>query len=72
MRGKSLIVSSIKTQNRILPQRSDLNEFKQQVIDIRTKKSITIQSEVMRSRQEVEIANFLYLNNIDYEYEPNV
>ena len=50
--------------------RSDLNEFKQQVIDIRTKKSVTIQSEVMRSHQEVEIANFLYLNNIDYEYEP--
>lgn len=49
--------------------RSDLNEFKQQVIDIRTKKSITIQSEVMRSHQEVEIANFLYLNHIDYEYE---
>ena len=24
----------------------------------------------MRSHQEVEIANFLYLNNIDYEYEP--
>ena len=24
----------------------------------------------MRSKQEVEIANFLYLNNIDYEYEP--
>lgn len=50
--------------------RSDLNEFKQQVVDIRTKKSVTIQSEVMRSHQEVEIANFLYLNNIDYEYEP--
>lgn len=50
--------------------RSDLNEFKQQVIDIRTKKSVTIQSEVMHSHQEVEIANFLYLNNIDYEYEP--
>ena len=50
--------------------RSDLNEFKQQVIDIRTKNSVTIQSEVMRSHQEVEIANFLYLNNIDYEYEP--
>lgn len=50
--------------------RSDLNEFKQQVIDVRTKKSVTIQSEVMRSHQEVEIANFLYLNNIDYEYEP--
>lgn len=50
--------------------RSDLNEFKQQIIDIRTKKSVTIQSEVLRSYQEVEIANFLYLNNIDYEYEP--
>ena len=50
--------------------RSDLNEFKQQAIDNRTKKSVTIQSEVMRSHQEVEIANFLYLNNIDYEYEP--
>lgn len=50
--------------------RSDLNEFKQQIVDTRTKKSITIQSEQLRSRQEVEIANFLYLNNIDYEYEP--
>lgn len=50
--------------------RSDLNEFKQQIIDVRTKKSVTIQSEVMRSNQEVEIANFLYLNNIEYEYEP--
>ncbi len=50
--------------------RSDLDEFKRQVIDVRTKKSVTIQSEVMRSHQEVEIANFLYLNNIDYDYEP--
>lgn len=39
-------------------------------MDIRSKKTVTIQSEVMRSNQEVEIANFLYLNNIDYEYEP--
>ena len=50
--------------------RSDLDEFKQQVIDARTGKSVTIQNEVLRSRQEVEIANFLYLNNIEYEYEP--
>lgn len=50
--------------------RSDLNEFQQQVMDIRTKKAVTIQSEVLRSNQEVEIANFLYLNTIDYEYEP--
>lgn len=50
--------------------RSDLEDFKREVIDARTKKSVTIQSEVLRSHQEVEIANFLYLNNIDYEYEP--
>ncbi len=50
--------------------RSDLEDFKREVIDTRTKKSVTIQNEILRSRQEVEIANFLYLNNIDYEYEP--
>lgn len=50
--------------------RSDLEDFKREVIDTRTKKYVTIQSEVLRSYQEVEIANFLYLNNIEYEYEP--
>lgn len=50
--------------------RSELDDFKKQVIDARTKKAVTIQSEVLRSNQEVEIANYLYLNGIDYEYEP--
>ena len=50
--------------------RSELADFRQKIIDIRTGRDVTIQSEVMRSSQEVEIANFLYLNNIDYEYEP--
>ena len=50
--------------------RSELDDFKQQIIDTRTKKTVTIQSEMMRSNQEVEIANFLYLNGIEYEYEP--
>lgn len=50
--------------------RSEITNFQREVIDTRTKKSVTIQSEVMRSNQEVAIANFLYLNNIDYEYEP--
>ena len=50
--------------------RSELNEFQREVVDRRTKKTVTIQNEVMRSHQEVEIANFLYLHNIDYEYEP--
>lgn len=50
--------------------RGDLEDFRQEVIDARSKKSITIQNEMLRSHQEVEIANFLYLNQIDYEYEP--
>ena len=39
--------------------RSDLEDFKREVIDTRTKKSVTILNEVLRSHQEVEIANFL-------------
>jgi len=50
--------------------RSDLEDFRREVIDARTKRSVTIQNETLRSHQEVEIANFLYLNKIDYEYEP--
>lgn len=50
--------------------RSDLEDFRREVIDARTKKTVTIQNEILRSHQEVEIANFLYLNHIDYEYEP--
>ncbi|MBE5875543.1 MAG: DNA helicase UvrD [Lachnospiraceae bacterium] len=49
--------------------RSDLNEIKEEIIDKRSKKCVTIQNELLRSHQEVEIANYLYLNNIDYKYE---
>jgi len=50
--------------------KSDLDEYQKEIIDSRTKKAQTIQNEVLRSYQEVEIANFLYLNGIDYDYEP--
>ncbi len=50
--------------------KSDLNDFKEEIIDKFTKKLQTIQNEIVRSRQEVQIANYLYLNNIDYKYEP--
>ena len=50
--------------------KSDLNEYNKEIIDSRSKRSVTIQSEMLRSKQEVEIANFLYLNSIEYEYEP--
>jgi len=50
--------------------RSELDEFRREVVDARSRKKITIQNEVLKSFQEVQIANFLYLNSLDYEYEP--
>ncbi len=49
--------------------RSDVSEYNQVIIDSRTKEKKTINNEILKSFQEVQIANFLYLNNIDYEYE---
>lgn len=49
--------------------KSNLKEINKIIVDNRTKKKITINNEVLRSVEEVKIANFLYLNGIDYEYE---
>ena len=52
--------------------KSEAGEIKYdlEIKNSRRKEHITIQNEVLRSYEEVQIANFLYLNNIDYEYEP--
>ena len=50
--------------------RSELDDYSRQILDRKSNKPVTIQNEILRSHQEVEIANFLYLNGIDYEYEP--
>ena len=47
-----------------------LNKCEHQIYNIDKNKKLSICSEVMRSKQEVEIANFLYRNNIEYTYEP--
>ena len=46
-----------------------MSEYTEEIIDKRTGKCISIAHERMRSAQEVQIANFLYLNQIDYRYE---
>jgi len=51
--------------------KSNVNEYQYDYIEKNTKKKITLNNEVVNSIQEVQIANFLYLNGIDYEYEPN-
>lgn len=50
--------------------KSDLREYVKQTIDRKTHKAQTLNNEVLRSMEEVRIANFLYLNQIEYEYEP--
>ncbi|HAU32279.1 MAG: hypothetical protein XD78_1630 [Desulfotomaculum sp. 46_296] len=49
--------------------KSRLGEYIKTITLKRTKKTRTITGEFLRSVQEVQIANFLYLNSIDYEYE---
>lgn len=50
--------------------KGDIGEYVHHVMDCKTKKKVTIQNEVLRSYQEVQIANFLYLHGIEYTYEP--
>ncbi len=50
--------------------KSDLQDYVQQIVDRRTRRTQTLNNEVLRSMEEVQIANFLYLNQIEYEYEP--
>lgn len=49
--------------------RGNMSEYTEEIINQRTVKRITIAREILRSSQEVRIANFLYLNNIEYVYE---
>ena len=49
--------------------KGNIEEYNEQIIDSRTKKCTSIVHETLRSSQEVLIANFLFMNNIDYVYE---
>jgi len=49
--------------------KGNLSEYINTIELSRSKKKRTITGEYLRSMQEVEIANFLYLNGIEYEYE---
>lgn len=49
--------------------KSGLGEYVRKVEQQRSKRVKTITGEYLRSVQEVQIANFLYLNGLDYEYE---
>ena len=50
--------------------KSNLHEYVKEVIDRKTNRAQTLNNEVLRSMEEVRIANFLYMHQIEYEYEP--
>lgn len=49
--------------------RGNMEEYTEKVIDQRSGRYVTIAHERLRSFQEVVIANFLYMNSIEYTYE---
>lgn len=65
--SKSIEIYKRTLQNQdLITRKTDLENYQETL----TKKKITIQSERVRSYQECQIANFLYINGINYEYEP--
>lgn len=71
VKDKSQFFTNLSNSN-FSTMKSEMGEvdYQVEIKNSRTKKYETIQNEVLRSQEEVQIANFLYLNNIDYEYEP--
>lgn len=49
--------------------KGNIDEYVEEVTDKRTGRRISIAHETLRSEEEVMIANYLFLNGIDYEYE---
>ncbi len=62
-------VKKIKEFTVYQPLAQQLESYNQKIIDYQTKQRNTIRYERLKSAEEVKIANFLYLNGIDYEYE---
>lgn len=50
--------------------KSNLNQYIKEITDRKTQKKETLRNETLRSAEEVMIANFLYMHQIEYEYEP--
>lgn len=60
------------TENLFKTLKSDLSTYNEKIINKRKAYKRTIHDEYLHSNEEVAIANFLYLNNIDYRYEPRI
>jgi len=59
----------MKSEQSYQTMRSKIEVFVKEFTSQRSKQKITINKELLRSQQEVEIANFFYLHSLEYEYE---
>ena len=50
--------------------KDNLHEYVRRIVNRKTLKTQTLNNEILRSMEEVRIANFLYMYQIEYEYEP--
>ncbi len=58
-----------KKRNDFITLKSRLGNYNKKLINSRLKNKYTIKGEFLRSSEEVMIANFLYMNSIEYDYE---
>ena len=68
-KNTTMLFKSLK-DNSVTTLKADLEESIKIYQNEQTKKRLTINNERVRSIDECRIANFLYINNIDYVYEP--
>lgn len=57
------------TEKKYNEEKENLKEYNDWIISIRTNKLRSIQSDIYKSKAEVEIANFLFKNRIPFMYE---
>lgn len=69
IKNKTELYNKIASSN-FTTLKSELGEYEKKLLPAGGTKYETIQNEILRSNEEVQIANFLYLNNIEYQYEP--
>ena len=65
----SLLFSEL-AKNDCTTLKSDISESLEQFNKSQISKKYTLKNEKVKSAEECRIANFLYINGIDYEYEP--
>ena len=58
-----------KRRNDFITLKDRIDVLNKDIIDTRIKNRISIRGEFLKSSEEVMIANFLYLNGIEYDYE---